>query len=191
MKIEAQTHSAFVELCGLIEQIPVAMLTNIDADGNLVSRPMSPIEMDRNGALWFFIDLRHAKVEHMGAANLSFADADRAIFVSMSGRGQIHMDRARIVQMWTPLLRPWFPDGAESEHLALLKFVLDAAEYWDAPRSKMIRMVALAASVIAGKPIAQGEHDVVPALSKRLLANAEPQATVAAVYGDSPGAAPV
>ena len=189
MKIETQTDSAFVDLCGLIEQIPVAMLTNIDADGNLVSRPMSPMEMDRNGALWFFIDLRHAKVEHMGAANLSFADANRATFVSMSGRGQIHMDRARIAQLWTPLVRPWFPDGADSEHLALLKFVPDAAEYWDAPHSKMMRMVALAASVIAGKPIAQGEHDVVPALSKRLLANAEAETTVADVYRNSPGGA--
>lgn len=187
MKIEAQTDSAFVDLCSLIEQIPVAMLTNIDADGNLVSRPMSPMEMDRNGALWFFIDLRHAKVEHMGAANLSFADADRATFVSLSGRGQIHMDRARIAQLWTPLVRPWFPRGADSEHLALLKFSPDAAEYWDAPQSKMMRMVALAASVIAGKPIAQGEHDVVPALSKRLLANVEAEAPVADVYRTSPG----
>lgn len=172
MKIETQINSAFAGLCGLIEHIPVAMLTNIDVDGNLAARPMSPMEMDRNGALWFFIDLRHAKVEHMGAANLSFADADRATFVSMSGRGQIHMDRTRIAQLWTPLVRPWFPDGVESEHLALLKFVPDAAEYWDAPHSKMIRMVALAASVIAGKPIALGDHDTLPALSRRLVTNA-------------------
>lgn len=171
MKIETQINAAFAGLCGLIEHIPVAMLTNIDVDGNLAARPMSPMEMDRNGALWFFIDLRHAKVEHMGAANLSFADADRATFVSMSGRGQIHMDRTRIAQLWTPLVRPWFPDGVESEHLALLKFVPDAAEYWDAPHSKMIRMVALAASVIVGKPIALGEHDTLPALSKRLVTN--------------------
>ena len=190
MKIAAQTDSALVDLCGLIQQIPVAMLTNLDADGNLVSRPMSPMEMDRNGALWFFIDLRHAKVEHMGAANLSFADADRATFVSMSGRGQIHMDRARIAQLWTPLVRPWFPDGADSEHLALLKFVPGAAEYWDAPHSKMMRMVALAASVITGKPIAQGEHDVLPALSRRLLTTAEPNPTVATLYRNSPGGVP-
>ena len=68
MKIATQTDSALANLCGLIQQIPVAMLTIVDADGNLVSRPMSPMEVDRNGALWFFIDLRHAKVEHMGAA---------------------------------------------------------------------------------------------------------------------------
>lgn len=169
MKTEPQTNPEFSRLCDLIENIPVAMLTNLDAEGNLVSRPMSPMEMDRNGALWFFIDLRHAKVEHMGLANLSFADAGRATYVSMSGRGQIHMDRARTTQLWTPFVRPWFPEGADSEYLALLKFVPDAAEYWDAPSSKMMRMFALAASVLSGKPIALGEHDSVPALSKRLM----------------------
>lgn len=171
MKIETQNKPELGSLSVLVENIPVAMLTNIDAEGNLVSRPMSALEMDRNGALWFFIDLRHAKVEHMGVANLSFADPERAIFVSMSGRGQIHMDRARITQLWTPLVRPWFPDGPESEHLALLKFVPDAAEYWDAPHNKMVRMFALAASVLAGKPIALGEHDTVSVLSRRLLGN--------------------
>ena len=174
MKIESQAHRLFADLCGLIEQIPVAMLTNVDAEGKLVGRPMSPIEMDRHGAVWFFIDLRHAKVEHMGASNLSFADSDRAIFISMSGQGQIHTDRVRIVQLWTLVVRPWFPDGVDSEHLALLKFVPDSAEYWDAPRSKMVRMVALAASVIAGKPIAQGEHDSLPEMSRRWPVNSQP-----------------
>ena len=174
MKIETQAHRAFADLCDLIEQIPVAMLTNVDAEGKLVGRPMSPIEMDRHGAVWFFIDLRHAKVEHMGPSNLSFADPDRAIFISMSGQGQIHTDRARIVQLWTLVVRPWFPDGVDSEHLALLKFVPESAEYWDAPRSKMIRMVALAVSVIAGKPIAQGEHDVLPEMSRRLTIKSQP-----------------
>ena len=171
MKTEEQLNPEFSHLRDLIQDIPVAMLTNLDAEGNLVSRPMSPIEMDRNGALWFFIDLRHAKDEHMGVANLSFADPVHATYVSMSGRGQIHMDRVRIAQLWTPLARPWFPDGPDSEHLALLKFVPDAAESWDAPGSRMVRMFALAASVLTGQPIAMGEHGSVPALSKRLLGN--------------------
>lgn len=172
MKTEDQNHPEFARLRELIQDLPVAMMTHVDSDGSLVSRPMSPLEFDRNGALWFYIDLRHAKVEHMGVANLSFADSARATYVSMSGRGQIQVDRARIAQLWTPLARPWFPDGPDSEHLALLKFIPDAAEYWDAPKSSMVRMVALAASVIAGKPIRQAEHDSVPARSQRLLSSA-------------------
>jgi general stress protein 26 len=172
MRIETQVDPAFSRVCGLIENIPAAMLTNVTEDGTLVSRPMSPIEIDSSGALWFFIDLRHAKLEHLGAANLGFADPEHATFVSLSGRGQIHVDRARIAHLWTARMRPWFPDGPDSEHLALLKFVPDSAEYWDAPHSRMMRMFALAASVIAGKPIAMGEHDVLPARARNFPAPA-------------------
>lgn len=40
----------------------------------------------------------------------------------------------------------------------LLKFTPDAADYWDGPKSKMVRAFGLNASVIAGKPVAMGEH---------------------------------
>lgn len=60
-----------------------------DADRAPVSRPMSPLEMDRNGELWLFTDWRSVKVEHLGVVNLSFIDPARATHVSLSGRGEI------------------------------------------------------------------------------------------------------
>ena len=166
MKTEVQTSTELTQLCKLIENISVAMLTTHEDDGSLVSRPMSPLQMDGDGALWFFTELRSAKVEHLRVINLSFADPDKSTYVSVSGRGEIHADPARIKRLWTPFVRPWFPDGPDSKNLALLKFVPDAAEYWDAPHSKMVRMFAMAASVAAGKPIGLGEHGSFAALSK-------------------------
>ena len=56
------------------------------------------------------------------------------------------------------MLRPWFPDGPESADLRLLKFTPSTVEYWDAAAGKMVRMMAIAASVIAARPIGMGEH---------------------------------
>ena len=168
MKTQAQANTDLTKLCDLIEDMSVAMLTTFDADGTLASRPMAPLEMDGNGALWFFTDLRSAKVQDLRNLSLSFSDSERASYVSISGHGEINMDRARIVRMWTALARPWFPEGPESPHLGLLKFMPEAAEYWDAPHSAMVRMFAMAASVVAGKPVAMGEHDNLTHLSKAL-----------------------
>ncbi len=126
--------------------------------------------MDSNGALWFFTDLRSAKVEQLNIINLTFMDAARGTFVSMSGHGELETHRAHIEMLWTPLARPWFPDGPESTNLALLKFIPDIAEYWDTPNSKVVRMLAMAASVVAGKPIALGQHNVLQHLSSPELA---------------------
>jgi general stress protein 26 len=158
MKTETQANAELTHIAGLIEDIPFAMLATVEADGALASRPMAALQMDASGALWFFTDLRSSKVERLGAVNLSFTDASTGTYVSLSGRGEIDTDRSHIERLWTAFAKPWFPDGPGSPNLALLKFVPDAADYWDAPNSKMVRAFGVIASMVAGKPIAMGEH---------------------------------
>ena len=165
MKIVPQSSTELIDLAKRVDGIKIVMMTTLDPEGALVSRPMSPIEMDSTGAIWFFSDLRSEKVEHLRVVNVAFSDEDNATYVSISGRGEIHAERAHIEQLWTPFARPWFPEGPESTNLALLKFVPDTAEYWDAPNSKMVRMFAMAASIVASKPIGMGEHETLTNLA--------------------------
>ena len=165
MKTQTQNNAELTRLCELIESMPVGMLTTVDASGALVSRPMSPLEMDGHGALWFFTDLRAEKIEHLRNVNLSFADSAEATYVSVSGHGEIHSDRARMEELWTASARPWFPEGVDAFNLGLSKVVPHTAEYWDTPHSKMVRMFAMAASIVAGKPIAMGENETLTHLS--------------------------
>ena len=165
MKTENQTGADRVQLCQLIEHMHLAMLTTTNEQGELVSRPMAPLEMASDGSIWFFTDLATAKVKQLQKLNLAFTDADRGTYVSISGHGEIHHDHARMKRLWTPAAKPWFPDGPDSPNLCLIKVVPEMAEYWDAPHSKMVRMFAMAASVITGKPIGVGEHDVLNRLA--------------------------
>lgn len=165
MKIPTQASAALSHVAQLIEDIPIAMLTNVGADGALASRPMAALEMDASGALWFFTDLRSAKVEHLRVATLAFTDAATGTYVSLSGRGEIDTDRAHIERLWTVFAKPWFPEGPGSPNLALLRFVPNAADYWDAPDSRMVRAFGVMASAISGKPIAMGEHGTHAGLS--------------------------
>jgi general stress protein 26 len=166
VKIQTQCSAELTQLGELIENMPIAMLTNIHSDGALVSRPMSPLEMDADGAVWFFVDATTSDPMQLEAVNLSFSDVTAGTYVSLSGRGEIDLDRARMDRMWTPFAKAWFPGGASSPDLALLKVVPHTAEYWDAPHSRMVRMFAMAAAVVTGQPIAIGDHDTLTDLSK-------------------------
>jgi general stress protein 26 len=137
MNIVNQNSPELSHVAHLIADIRVAMLTHVQADGRLGSRPMSPIEIDAQGAIWFFVDARAEQSEHLRVLNLTFSDIEHATYVSIAGSGEIDIDvgRAHIKYLWTPLARPWFPDGPDSEYLALLKFVPESADYWDAPNS--------------------------------------------------------
>lgn len=165
MKTETQKNPELAQLCKLIEAQSIAMLTTRESDGTLLSRPMAALKMDSGGAIWFFTDVRSSKVEHLSSANLSFADVDKGTYVSVSGHGEIHIDRERSEELWTPFARPWFPEGVESPNLALLKIVPELAEYWDSSHSKMVRMFAMAASIVAAKPIGMGDHATLKGLS--------------------------
>jgi len=94
--------------------------------------------------------------------------------VSLSGHGELVHDRERIKMLWTSFAKPWFPEGPETPNLALLKFVPHSAEYWDAPSSRMVRLLAMAASAIAGKPIGMGEHDTLTNLTPGAAATGSP-----------------
>lgn len=165
MKIQPQTRAELAHVAHLIEGIPVAMLCNVGADGALASRPMAALEMDDEGAIWFFTDLRSEKVEHLRVVNLSFSNRSSGNYVSISGRGEIDTDRGRIERLWSPMAKPWFPEGPTSSNLALLKFVPDAADYWDAPNSAMVRAFGIVASIITGHRVGLGEQGSVSGLS--------------------------
>jgi general stress protein 26 len=165
MRIVEQNGPDLIRLGELLEDMHVGMLTTTDDYGALVSRPMAPQEMDGHGAIWFFTEKNSAKARHLEIVNLTFAHAAHGTYVSLSGRGQIHTDRDHIQRLWSADVKPWFPDGPDSPNLALLQFVPNAAEYWDAPHSKVVRMLALAASAVSGKPLAKGDHDTLSKLS--------------------------
>ena len=158
MNIQTQTTTHLVKLAELIEGINVAMLTTSSEAHDLESRPMAPLEMDSEGAIWFLTSSDSEKTHHLKHVNLSLIHAGRGTFISLTGHGHISTDREHIRRLWSPLAKPWFPEGPDSPDVVLFKFVPTKAEYWDAPHSRTVRLFALAASVIAGQPIGMGEH---------------------------------
>lgn len=152
MKTQTQSSVELNQLCKSITSASVVMLTNLDADGALLTRPMAPVEIDGDGGLWFFTDLRATRADHSRVANVSFTDRTCGTHVSLSGRSEIDTDRTRIERLWASFAKPAFSAGLDSPNLALLKFVPDLAGRWDTPQGKMTQMFAQAA-VGVGNPI--------------------------------------
>ncbi|SFD87567.1 pyridoxamine 5'-phosphate oxidase family protein [Spirosoma endophyticum] len=150
------------KLRDMIEDIRIAMMTTVDGQGNLVSRPMAALQVDENGTVWFFTKRSSPKVDQIdnseNRVNLSFADVSDATYVSVSGTAQELDDRAKVDELWNPQAKAWFPDGKEDPDLILLKVHIDMAEYWNASDSTMVRIIQQAASVITGNPPKMGEN---------------------------------
>ena len=147
----------------LIKDIDIGMLTTLDEDGNLHSRPMSiNSEVEFNGDLWFFTYASSHKVteiEQRHQVNVSFSDPSKQQYVSVSGQAQLVQDRNKIQELWKPELKAWFPKGIDEPGIALLKVSVEKAEYWDAPSSFVAHTIGLVKSITTGEKASPGENE--------------------------------
>jgi len=151
------------KISGLIKNIKVAMLTSDDG-GHLRSRPMVAAQKDFAGELFFFTRASAPKVgevEQHSQVNVSYADADKQNYVSLSGTGKIVHDPAVVSAHWSEAMRTWFPKGKNDPEIAILKVSVDQAEYWDAPSSTMVYLYGYAKAVTTGMSPHPGENEKV------------------------------
>jgi general stress protein 26 len=142
------------KLAEMIKGIRVAMLTTVETDGSLHSRPMATMERDFDGTLWFFTDIHSAKVDevqHDRHVNLSYAKPGDQQYVSVSGRATVVRDRSKMEELWSPIHKAWFPEGLDDPGIALLRVEVEKAEYWDSPSSTAVRLFGLAKALATGK----------------------------------------
>ena len=144
----------------LAHGIDFCMLTTIDS-GHLRSRPMSTQEMDFDGELWFFTsDDTHkvTEIEKDNRVNLAYSKPDDNVYLSISGRAEVVKDRAKIEELWSPVLKAWFPEGKDDPTLCLLKVSVEQAEYWDAPNSKIVQLFGMVKAIATGQEADYGEN---------------------------------
>ncbi|MBW4591953.1 MAG: pyridoxamine 5'-phosphate oxidase family protein [Brasilonema angustatum HA4187-MV1] len=149
----------------LIKDIDIGMLTTVDEDGSLRSRPMSiNSEVELNGDLWFFTYASSHKVteiEQQERVNVSFSDPQKQNYVSVSGSAQLVRDRNKLQQLWKPQLKAWFPKELDEPDIALLKVSVEKAEYWDAPSSFVAHTIGLVKAMTTGEKPNVGENEKV------------------------------
>ncbi|MBV9653217.1 MAG: pyridoxamine 5'-phosphate oxidase family protein [Acetobacteraceae bacterium] len=157
---EHATAESKQKLWDMIKSIQVAMLTTDDGS-HLRSRPMVASQRAFDGTLFFLTRASAPKTAEVGArerVNLSYADAHKQNYVSLSGRAHLVRDRATIDDHWSEASRTWFPKGKDDPDLAVLQVEVEEAEYWDAPSSTMLYAYGYAKAVLTGKPPAGGEN---------------------------------
>ena len=146
----------------LVKDIDFCMLTTVDEDGDLHSRPMSSNgDIDPNGDIWFFTNLSSHKVSEIAKlpkVNVSFADPNNQRYVSVSGTGQLVRDQKKIEELWRPEFKIWFPKGKDDPEIALLRVNLEKAEYWDSPSSTIGYALSFVSSIVTGKEPDMGEN---------------------------------
>ena len=128
------------ELSKKMRSIDFTMLTTRTASGALTARPMSNNgDVDYDGDSWFFTtedtgmvtDIMGDPVVGLTLTGDKGLLGKPGIFIAIEARAELIRDRAQFVAHWTKDLDRWFPQGADTPGLVLIKAHAARIAYWD------------------------------------------------------------
>ena len=140
----------------------IGMLTTINEEGALVSRPLAVQEVKDDGDMWFFTSSTTSQVAQVRAdsrVNVSFGKGTE--WVSVAGTAEVVTDRQKIHELWNPAVEAWFPDGPDTPEVVLLHVESDSAEYWTSPGGTAATVLQWVKSKVTNSRMSVGESGTV------------------------------
>ena len=138
------------------------MLTTVDEEGTLISRPMSRQDVDLDVELWFIAtrdSRKAAHIRHNPTASVTVTTGNS--WVSLAGKAFIVDDAAKLKEFWSSFAEAWLPEGPEDPNAILIRVDVEGAEYWDNPGGRIATAISFAKSKITGQPYDGGENEKV------------------------------
>jgi general stress protein 26 len=147
-----------------IKEVRPGMLTTVEQDGSMRSRPMWTLGDEFDGNLWFFTADDAPKVDELKRnpqVCISYAAPDKDLFLSVSGSAELVRDKAKAKEFWNPYAEAWFPEGLDDPNLGLLRVEVAQAEYWEDNKPKVIQFAQALLTAVTGKQPDWGENKTI------------------------------
>ena len=144
----------------MVDSFRHGMLITRQTDGAPRPRPMTIV--DRNAGELRFVTSRDSdlvdEIEKDEGVALALQSPTR--YVALRGVATLNDDIGRIREVWSELMRPWFPNGPNDSNIILVRFSAIEAEYWNLSGLSMARFFLRAATAYAkGEPIEPAVND--------------------------------
>ncbi len=152
---------AVLKVTDIIKDVRVGMFTS-HGDGRLLSRPLTVVEVNADGDLWFFSTANSDIVDEVkarGEANVSFAGDKK--WVSVSGTASVVLEVEKKRELWNSMVETFVPEGPDSLNTVLIHFASDSAEYWENPGGAASLVAGWVKQKVTGKAATPGDSATV------------------------------
>jgi general stress protein 26 len=126
----------------LVNDINICLFcTDLKTDDGATCRPMTALEVDDEGNLWFFspvLSQKNHTIKNDKQVQLFFAHPPKGSYLIVNGDAEISMDKEKIAALWSPEDETWFKGGEHDPNISILKVTPRNAYYWDANGDTMV-----------------------------------------------------
>lgn len=162
--MEQATNDQLKKVKDLIEDINVNIFITRHEGNQLRGRPMSTASVEDDCSLWFFTNEYSGKVDeisHNSEVYLTYASQGSSKYLVLQGKAELSDDRKKMEELWSPVMKVWFPEGLDDPKILLIKVTPTEAEYWESASNKVMMYFGMAKALLTGEEYKEGKHDKV------------------------------
>jgi|SRR5688572_5865249 len=144
----------------LVSHSRVGMLGTLEA-GFMKFRPMSHVDIDDDGNIWFFTSKDSWKAEDIQrnpTVQLLYVNESDSCYISIEGTAHLSDDHQRMKELFNPFVKAWFPKGLKDPSIALLIVHPMEMEYWSNDDSKVLTYLKILTAAATGSQPSVGSH---------------------------------
>ena len=130
--------------------------TAISAGRPVATRPMSVQQVDDRGSLWFLSASDSHKNRELildPSVQLMFQGSQHSDFLTLYGNATLSVDKAKIKQLWNPLLKTWFTEGVDDPRITVIEVRPNQGYYWDTKHNRLVAFAKMAIGAMIGKTL--------------------------------------
>lgn len=118
------------------------------------TRPMTIQQVDGDGVIWI-LSASDSHTNQEIAVNpevkLYFQGSAHSDFLYLNARATIVNDKAKIKELWKPILKTWFTAGENDPRISVLKIEPSEGYYWDNKHGNAIAGIKMLIGAAIGK----------------------------------------
>ena len=130
--------------------------TDLSAGKPFATRPMSVQQVDDEGNFWFLSSNdshKNSEINSDHSVQLLFQGSAHSDFLNIYGTASISEDKAKIKELWNPILKTWFTEGIDDPRISVIKVRPEEGYYWDTKHGNAVAALKMVAGAIIGKTL--------------------------------------
>jgi general stress protein 26 len=147
---------AIHKMAELVREAQTCFFCTHNGSGDLDARPMSVLQVDEQGNLWFLSANDSHKNEELQAnphVRLFFQGSPHSEFMHLEGTATVSRDKAKIKDLWKFVLKTWFTEGEDDPRITVIKVAPTHGYYWDNKHGNAVAGIKMLIGATLGKTL--------------------------------------
>lgn len=164
---DLQGQDAVKRIQDMVKQVQTCFFCSAVSTGESSgARPMTVQKVDDEGNLWFLSandSHKDREIASDPAVALYFQASEHSGFLHLKGHATIATDRAKIKELWEPIMKTWFTEGEDDPRISVIKVAPTEGYYWDNKHGNFVAGIKMLIGAAIGKTLddsIEGELDV-------------------------------